>query len=80
MSRYFGNADHLQLHPRRPCKGSGRIIDRQSYFWQDPEGKEHYLGAYAKGSAAKATLTRLLAPDFRALCTGPYTQEEEQQP
>jgi len=49
---------------------SGKTRKEKSITW----------GAYAKGSAAKATLTRLLAPDFRALCTGPYTQEEEQQP
>jgi hypothetical protein len=78
MSRNFGCADHLQLHPRRPRKGNGRVIYRQSYFWQDPEGEEHYLGAYASENSAKAILTRFLAPDFRALCTGPYTKEEEQ--
>ena len=60
-----------QLH-RAPA-GSGRIIDRQSYFWQDPEGKEHYLGAYAR-QRGKGHLTRRLA-DFRR-CNGLHAKQE----
>ncbi len=67
----------LRLHPQRPRKGKGRIIDRQDYYWRDPDGQEHHLGTYANIGGAKATLTRALSPSFRALCTGPYTKEKE---
>jgi len=63
----------IRLHPQRPRKG---IIDRKDYYWTDPEGQEHHLGTYASEASAKAVLTRGLAPDFRALCIGPYTKEE----
>jgi len=66
----------IRLHPQRPRKGKGRIIDRQDYYWQDPEGQEHHQGTYASESAAKAALTRALSPDYRARCIGPYTKEE----
>ena len=50
----------------------------KEYLYDTPEGRTFSLGRFATMAAAKRFMTRNVPDDYRALCVGPYLDEEAQ--